>query len=159
MSTLAELAQLVGDRLLARHQRLVTAESCTGGLVAAAITDNSGSSAWFERGHVTYSNAAKSELLHIPLSYIEAHGAVSEGVARAMVVGALSHGQAQVALAITGIAGPNGGSANKPVGTVHFAWMLGQTVHHAVRVFPGDRHQVRDAAARFSLEQLATLLT
>jgi nicotinamide-nucleotide amidase len=158
MSTLAELAQLVGDHLLARGEMLVTAESCTGGMVAAAITDNSGSSAWFECGHVTYSNAAKSALLNIPPSFIEAHGAVSEGVARAMVVGALANRQAQVALAITGIAGPNGGSANKPVGTVHFAWMFGQTVHHTLRVFPGDRRQVREAAARFSLEQLALFL-
>ncbi|EER58303.1 CinA domain protein [Acidovorax delafieldii 2AN] len=102
---------------------LATAESCTGGMIAAACTDLAGSSQWFERGFVTYSNAAKTELLGVPAALIEAHGAVSEPVARAMAEGAVAHSPAQVAVAVTGVAGPTGGSAEKPVGTVGLAGM------------------------------------
>jgi nicotinamide-nucleotide amidase len=101
---------------------LATAESCTGGMIAAACTDLAGSSQWFERGFVTYSNEAKTELLGVPAGLIATHGAVSESVARAMALGAVAHSRAQVAVAVTGIAGPTGGTADKPVGTVWFGW-------------------------------------
>ena len=113
---------LLAQQLLARHWMMATAESCTGGLIAAACTDLAGSSAWFERGLVTYSNEAKTELLGVPAELIAQHGAVSEAVARAMAAGALARSQAQVAVAVTGVAGPGGGSASKPVGTVWLAW-------------------------------------
>ncbi|WP_206041734.1 CinA family protein [Acidovorax sp. SRB_24] len=134
---------------------LATAESCTGGLVAAACTEIAGSSQWFERGFVSYSNAAKTELLGVPAALIEAHGAVSEPVARAMAEGALAHARAQASVAVTGIAGPTGGSADKPVGTVWFAWCVaGQTRSERVR-FAGDRAAVRQATLRHALARLA----
>lgn len=145
--TTAELAQA----LLARGWCLSTAESCTGGLVAAACTELSGSSAWFERGFVTYSNAAKTEMLGVPAALIEAHGAVSEPVARAMAEGALRHSAAQVALSITGVAGPTGGSADKPVGTVCFAWATPAGVFSERLHLSGDRAAVRHAAAQHAL--------
>ena len=145
--TTAELAQA----LLARGWSLSTAESCTGGLVAAACTELSGSSVWFERGFVTYSNAAKTEMLGVPAALIEAHGAVSEPVARAMVEGALRHSAAQVALSITGVAGPTGGSADKPVGTVCFAWATPAGVFSERLHLSGDRAAVRHAAAQHAL--------
>ena len=120
----ARLVETLAAQLLARGWMLATAESCTGGLIAAACTDLAGSSTWFERGFVTYSNAAKAQMLGIDAARITQHGAVSETVARAMAQGALQHAHAQVALAVTGVAGPGGGSADKPVGTVWFAWAL-----------------------------------
>jgi nicotinamide-nucleotide amidase len=114
----ASLAQVLGARQLS----LCTAESCTGGLIAASCTQLSGSSAWFERGFVTYSNAAKHQLLGVPSGLIETHGAVSEEVARAMAFGALAHSRAHLSVAVTGVAGPTGGSPSKPVGTVWLAW-------------------------------------
>src|ERR1035437_4219013 len=119
--TLTTLATLVGAKLRAKGLMLTTAESCTGGWVAQAVTAIAGSSAWFERGFVTYSDAAKQEMLGVSARTLAAHGAVSEQTARKMAIGALAHSHAQVALAITGIAGPDGGSAEKPVGTVCFA--------------------------------------
>ena len=149
---------LVAD-LLQKHQlRLVTAESCTGGLIAASCTDLAGSSAWFERGLVTYSNEAKTELLGVPAALIERDGAVSEAVARAMVQGALAHSHAQVAIAVTGVAGPTGGSAAKPVGTVWFGLALPGRVITEVCHFPGDRAQVRAATVRHALARLVQLL-
>lgn len=145
--TTAELAQA----LLARGWSLSTAESCTGGLVAAACTELSGSSVWFERGFVTYSNAAKTEMLGVPAALIEAHGAVSEPVARAMADGAVRHSAAQVALSITGVAGPTGGSADKPVGTVCFAWATPAGVFSERLHLSGDRAAVRHAAAQHAL--------
>ncbi len=118
------LAVDLGARLAARRALCVTAESCTGGLVAGAITDVAGSSAWFDRGFVTYSNEAKMELLGVPAATLAQHGAVSEAIARAMAEGALARSRASVAVAITGIAGPGGGSPEKPVGTVCFAWAV-----------------------------------
>lgn len=145
-------------QLLARGWMLATAESCTGGLVAGACTDLAGSSQWFERGFVSYSNAAKTELLGVPAALIEAHGAVSEPVARAMAEGALAHARAQVAVAVTGVAGPGGGSPAKPVGTVWFGWCLaGHTHSEAVR-FAGDRAAVRAGAVRHALARLTVLL-
>ena len=120
-TTLA-LAIAVGRALAERGQMCATAESCTGGLTAGALTDIAGSSAWFDRGFVTYTNEAKMELLGVPAAALAAHGAVSEPVARAMASGALARSAAAWSVAITGIAGPGGGSPEKPVGLVCFAW-------------------------------------
>ncbi len=148
----------ISSVLLQRRWMLATAESCTGGLIAAACTDRAGSSQWFERGLVSYSNEAKSELLAVPPALIAAHGAVSEPVARAMAQGALAHSRAQVALAVTGVAGPSGGSADKPVGTVWLAWCLAGRTHSECRHFAGDRAAVRAATVAHALARLAQLL-
>lgn len=139
------LTGLVADFLLKQQWLLATAESCTGGMIAAACTDLAGSSAWFERGFVSYSNAAKTELLGVDAALITSHGAVSEAVVRAMAAGALVHSKAQVALAVTGVAGPSGGSADKPVGTVWFGWATPQGVSSEVQHWGGDRAAVRQA--------------
>ena len=144
--------------LLGRRAMLATAESCTGGLIAAACTDVAGSSNWFERGFVSYSNAAKSELLGVDADLILRHGAVSEPVARAMAQGALQHSRAQCALAVTGVAGPGGGSAEKPVGTVWFAWATPNGLHSDMKRFDGDRAAVRSATVQHSLITLLALL-
>lgn len=145
---------------LLQHRRwmMATAESCTGGLIAGACTDLSGSSAWFERGFVTYSNAAKAELLGIDAALIEAHGAVSEPVARAMAEGAIARSQAQAAVAVTGVAGPTGGSPDKPVGTVWFGWSVDGRVRTERRRFDGDRATVRAATVQYALQTLAELV-
>ena len=145
---------LLAQRLMARGHMMATAESCTGGMIAAACTDLAGSSAWFERGMVSYSNAAKSELLGVPADLIAEHGAVSEAVARAMASGALAHSRAQVSLAVTGVAGPSGGSAAKPVGTVWFAWATPEGLWSERRVFAGDRAAVRQATVDHALNTL-----
>lgn len=146
------LASQLGRQLLERERMVATAESCTGGLVAAALTDIEGSSGWFERGFVTYSNHAKMEMLGVNGTLIEAHGAVSEEVARAMVEGALLESRAQSAVAITGIAGPGGGSRDKPVGTVCFAWIaMEQPAESETMHFDGDRAQVREQSVRHAL--------
>lgn len=150
----APLASLLG----ARGWMLATAESCTGGLMAAACTALAGSSLWFERGFVCYANAAKTELLGVPEDLLHQHGAVSEAVARAMVQGALAHSRAQVALAVTGVAGPGGGSADKPVGTVWFGFALPGRVWTEGRHWPGDRARVRAAAVHHGLQQLVRAL-
>jgi nicotinamide-nucleotide amidase len=150
---------LLAQQLLARHWMMATAESCTGGLIAAACTDLAGSSAWFERGLVTYSNEAKTELLGVPAELIAQHGAVSEAVARAMAAGALARSQAQVAVAVTGVAGPGGGSASKPVGTVWLAWATPQGLWSERQVFAGDRAAVRQATVDHALEQLVQHLS
>ena len=144
--------------LLEKKLMLVTAESCTGGLIAAACTDLAGSSAWFERGFVTYSNDAKIELLGVEERLLRRAGAVCEGVARAMVTGALAHSKAQVAVAVTGVAGPTGGSASKPVGTVWFGFAVpGQVVTEKCH-FDGDRAAVRAATVRHAFTRLQELL-
>jgi nicotinamide-nucleotide amidase len=153
-----QLAIRVGNRLRDERLMLVTAESCTGGMVAAAITDISGSSGWFERGFVTYSNLAKSEMIGVPAEMIERHGAVSEQVARAMAEGALRNSRAQVSLAITGVAGPAGGSDAKPVGTVVLAWTNRLHTVSEVQLFRGDRAQIRTQAAVHALRGVLTLL-
>ena len=140
--------------LAQRGHRLATAESCTGGMIAAACTDLAGASVWFDRGFVTYSNAAKAEMLGVPAMLIEQHGAVSEAVARAMADGALARSQAQVSLAVTGVAGPGGGSDAKPVGTVWFAWCVAGETHTEVQRFSGDRAAVRAATVRYALQRL-----
>jgi nicotinamide-nucleotide amidase len=157
-------AVALGAFLIDKNWMLATAESCTGGLIAAACTDLPGSSNWFERGFVTYSNAAKSELLGVSAEDLACHGAVSEPVARAMVRGAVAHSAAQVAVAVTGIAGPGGGSADKPVGTVWIAWALpgatgsGLLVEAACHHFPGDRAAVRQATVHAALHGLVQRL-
>ena len=159
MENLLDLAATTGQLLLARNESLTLAESCTGGGLACAVTEIAGSSAWFERGFVTYSNAAKSELLGVPEITIECHGAVSEATARAMAEGALAHSPAHWAVAITGIAGPAGGSADKPVGTVCFAWAgrdLGCQAQ--TRCFSGDRSAVRAQSVAYALRGLIHLL-
>ncbi len=153
------LVGAIGEALRARNERLATAESCTGGLIAAACTSVAGSSDWFERGFVTYSNEAKSESLGVPLSLIAAHGAVSEAVVRAMAEGALAHSKAQWALAVTGIAGPGGAVPGKPVGTVWLALAHRAQVRSAERLqFDGDRTAVREQTVQRALQQLRAAL-
>jgi nicotinamide-nucleotide amidase len=156
-TTLARAAELVAA-LRARRWLAATAESCTGGGVAQAITAIAGSSEVFDRGFVTYSNEAKVEMLRVEPALIEAHGAVSEAVAQAMARGALAASRADVAVAITGIAGPGGGTAAKPVGTVCFAWATraGRCLARTRRL-AGDRGAVRDASARIAIEGVAAL--
>ena len=148
----------IATQLRARGWMLATAESCTGGMVAAACTDLAGSSHWFERGFVSYSNAAKTDLLGVPADLIAAHGAVSEAVVRAMAEGALVHSPAQASVAVTGVAGPTGGSADKPVGTVWFGWCVAGQTHSEVRHFAGDRAAVRQATLCHALARLAAWL-
>ncbi len=135
---------------------LATAESCTGGMVAAALTDIPGSSSVVERGFVTYSNAAKAECLHVPMALIETHGAVSEPVARAMATGALAHSPADLAVSVTGIAGPGGGSVSRPEGLVHFACARrgGATAHARIEFGALGRDRVRAASVKQALEML-----
>ncbi len=152
--TLSKTLQALATALSARGWMMSAAESCTGGLVAKLCTDLAGSSAWFERGFVTYSNAAKQELLGVPEATLVAHGAVSEATVRAMAEGALAHSHAQVAVAISGIAGPSGGSAEKPVGTVWFAWAGNGATRVECRQFDGDRAAVREQAAACALRGL-----
>ena len=154
----ALVAQLA-DLLIAQRRLLATAESCTGGLIAGACTELAGSSAWFERGFVTYSNEAKAESLGVDAALIAAHGAVSEPVARAMAEGAIAHSRAGVALAVTGVAGPTGGSAEKPVGTVWFGWSVDGVTRTERRRFDGDRRTVRLATVQYALQALVALLT
>jgi nicotinamide-nucleotide amidase len=150
----ASLVEQLATELKARGQFLATAESCTGGLIASACTELNGSSDWFERGFVTYSNAAKSELLGVPAALIEEHGAVSEAVARAMATGAVVNAHAHWSVAVTGIAGPTGGSADKPVGTVWFGWATPEGVFTEHQRFDGDRAAVRQATVRHALAGL-----
>ena len=148
----------MADLLLKKQLRLVTAESCTGGLIAAACTDLAGSSAWFERGFVTYSNAAKTELLGVSERVLRRAGAVCGPVAQAMAEGALAHSHAQVAVAVTGVAGPSGGSPAKPVGTVWFGFALPGQVLTEKCHFDGDRAALREATVRHALARLVALL-
>jgi len=153
------LAKKVGERLKSKNELLVTAESCTGGWVSQAVTAVAGSSDWFERGFVTYSNAAKQELLGVQDSTLEKHGAVSEETAREMAEGALRHSKGTVALSITGVAGPTGGSREKPVGTVCFAWAAkGRAPRTETRHFAGDRENVRRQSVVHALEGVLRLL-
>lgn len=155
---LAELSSLLSQALSERGWMLATAESCTGGLLAGAITAIPGSSGWFDRGFVTYSNESKTELLGVNPATIARYGAVSEETACEMVDGAITHSHADVAAAITGIAGPDGGSAAKPVGTVWLAWRHGNGGTQAeIHRFPGDRETVRHQAVTAALERLIAL--
>ena len=154
----AALVQQVADRLLKHRQKVCTAESCTGGLIAKTFTDLAGSSDWFERGFVTYSNQAKNEMLAVPVSLIEDYGAVSEAVATAMASGALRHSRADFSIAVTGVAGPGGGSDEKPVGTVWIALASADQLVAKRYQFDGDRQAVRAATLVTSLEALLDLV-
>jgi nicotinamide-nucleotide amidase len=149
---------LLADLLQKKGWMLATAESCTGGMISAACTDLAGSSNWFERGFVSYSKDAKTELLGVDAALIAQHGAVSEAVARAMAAGAVSHSKAQVAVAVTGVAGPTGGTLAKPVGTVWFGWSVGGVVTTEMIHFAGDRAAVRAATVKHALRRLVELI-
>jgi len=164
MDYLSTLAEELGVALKARGFMLVLAESCTGGMVAQAVTSVAGSSAWFDRGFVTYSNIAKIEMLGVSPQTLEKFGAVSEDVAAQMALGCLKLGMrknshAQIAGSITGIAGPDGGTAEKPVGTVCFAWAnLNQPILTATQIFSGNRQEIRQQATAFMLARLIARL-
>jgi nicotinamide-nucleotide amidase len=151
--------QVVAERLLKHRQKVCTAESCTGGLIAKTFTDLAGSSDWFERGFVTYSNAAKNQMLAVPASLIEDYGAVSEAVATAMASGALRHSEADYSIAVTGVAGPGGGSDDKPVGTVWIAVASAEQMVAKRYQFDGDRQAVRAATLHSALELLLDLVS
>ena len=150
----------LAQALLAQKACMATAESCTGGMIATSCTNLSGSSDWFERGFVTYSNDAKTEMLGVPATLIAQHGAVSEDVAKAMALGALAHSKANFSVAVTGIAGPTGGSPEKPVGTVWLAWASRNPAQciSMRQVFSGDRQAVREATTALALAQLVKMV-
>ncbi len=155
MDTVHRLACRLGEQLIHNRMMLATAESCTGGWIAKVVTDIPGSSRWFERGFVTYTNVAKQEMLGVSGETLAIHGAVSEQTVLEMARGALSHSHAQLSVAVSGIAGPGGGTQDKPVGTVWFAWAstFGKTESH-LEHFYGDREEVRQGAVRVALEGL-----
>lgn len=156
---LDELLPQLADALKAKGWMLATAESCTGGWIAKACTDLAGSSAWFERGFVTYSNEAKQDMLGVQAATLVQHGAVSEAVTAAMATGALQHSRAQVAVAVSGIAGPGGESPAKPVGTVCFGWAVtGGAVRTETCHFDGDRETVRRQSVEHALRGALALL-
>jgi nicotinamide-nucleotide amidase len=157
---LEALAAELGAALMQRNWMLAAAESCTGGWAAQALTAVAGSSAWFERGFVTYSNVAKMDMLGVRAKTLAQFGAVSEETAREMAAGALARSSAQAAFAITGIAGPSGGSAEKPVGTVCFAWArAGAEVVTTRQLFDGGRQAIRAQSVALALRQMRDLMT
>ncbi len=158
MDNITALAAQAGSALQKKRWMLATAESITGGSISQAITDIAGSSAWFDCGFVTYSNASKTDHLNVPDALIAQHGAVSEEVAAAMAQGALANSNAQIALSTTGIAGPAGAVPGKPVGTVCFAWATAHHVETERCVFSGDRHAVREQTTLHALKKLCHLL-
>ena len=163
MTSTLDISKEVAKLLIARGWTLALAESCTGGLVCAALTDLAGSSDWFERGYITYSNQAKTECLGVPAETIESFGAVSEQVAKAMSEGAQKNAGVNVSVSITGIAGPAGGSIEKPVGTVCFGWTIQKENLAAITIcktmqFSGDRQAVREQARDYALSELIKLL-
>jgi nicotinamide-nucleotide amidase len=156
---LNQLAAELGEKLRARGWMLATAESCTGGWVGQLITALPGSSHWYERGFITYANIAKQEMLGVPAETLETHGAVSEETASAMAAGALKHSHAQVTLAISGIAGPGGGTPQKPVGLVCYGWALADgTLLSSTCRLDGDREEIRSRAVAAALRGLIELL-
>ena len=154
-----QLTKQLASALLHAQQKICTAESCTGGLIAKTFTDLAGSSGWFERGFVTYSDQAKSEMLAVPATLIEDYGAVSEAVATAMASGALRHSRADFSVAVTGVAGPSGGSDDKPVGTVWIAVASAGQMLAKRYQFDGDRQAVRAATLQTAIELLLDLVT
>lgn len=159
MDDLYELAHRVGEQLRSRHWQLATAESCTGGWVSQAVTAVEGSSEWFDRGFVTYANRAKAEMLDVPWDTLQRYGAVSAETVSAMVQGALNRSAAQISVAVSGIAGPSGGSTNKPVGTVWLAWgARGSDITATGFYFPGERQVVRRASVVAALQGLLTYM-
>ncbi|MFO7543768.1 MAG: CinA family protein [Thiobacillus sp.] len=156
---LQQLASELGERLRARGWMLTTAESCTGGWVGQLVTALPGSSSWYERGFITYANAAKIEMLGVPADTLDTYGAVSEETASAMAAGALAHSHAQAALAISGIAGPGGGTPQKPVGLVCYGWALTDGTHLSSTCrLGGDRDEIRSRAVAAALRGLIELL-
>ena len=163
MTSTLDISKEVAKLLIARGWTLALAESCTGGLVCAALTDLAGSSDWFERGYITYSNQAKTECLDVAAETIKSFGAVSEQVAKAMSEGAQKNAGVNVSVSITGIAGPAGGSIQKPVGTVCFGWTIQKENLAAITIcktmqFSGDRQAVREQARDYALSELIKLL-
>jgi len=157
--TLYDLAVRVGQVLKAHRLQLVTAESCTGGWVGEAITMVPGSSEWYERGFITYTNTAKMDMLGVLATTLAAHGAVSEQTVKEMVAGALEHSPGDVAVSVSGVAGPGGGTPQKPVGTVCFGWALRDgSLATATHHFNGDREQVRREAVKRALEGVLSLV-
>jgi len=151
--SLRKLAEQLGEALQSHQQQLACAESCTGGFASKVVTDIPGSSQWFDRGFVTYTNQSKTGLLGVPAELIAEHGAVSESTARAMAAGVLRHSQAHIGLAVTGIAGPGGGSLDKPVGWVWFAWATRDgRLEAEARQFSGNRDEVRRQAVAHALQ-------
>ncbi len=160
MTEIDELSRRLGEACLRAKAKVATAESCTGGGVGEAITRTAGSSGWYERGFVSYSNESKVDLLGVKQETIGSHGAVSEAVAREMALGALHQSDAHFAVAVTGIAGPGGGTAAKPVGLVWFAWAsLDGEVRTKFEVFGGDRAAIRSQAVRAALGGLVDLVS
>ena len=158
--SITALSGQLGEQLKQHKQILATAESCTGGGVASAITDIAGSSGWFDRAFVTYSNDAKMEMLGVSAETLEQHGAVSEEVVEEMARGALNHSRATIAIAISGIAGPDGGTELKPVGTVCFAWLdKSGWLRKETCLFSGDRAAIRQAAVLHALQVVSDYLT
>lgn len=156
---LHDLAIRVGETLQSRNLRLATAESCTGGWVAKVLTDIPGSSNWFDRGFISYSNAAKVESLGVKEATLIEYGAVSAETVAEMAAGALTHSAADMALAVSGIAGPDGGTADKPVGTIYLAWMLEEgLLHTEIHHFEGDREAIRRMTVAAALEGLLDVL-
>lgn len=160
MQTLTELSETLGKTLQNNNLVLTTAESCTGGGISSAVTDIAGSSAWFDRAFITYSNESKVEMLSVSESTLETDGAVSQQVVEQMATGAIKHSLANVAISVSGIAGPSGGTEDKPVGTVWFGWQLadGQKVQK-VRVFSGNRKEVREQACIYAMTTLLNLIS
>lgn len=156
--TVQTLAQQFGRLLQERAMMCVLAESCTGGGLAAAVTDIAGSSQWFDRGFVTYTNKAKQEMLSVPASMLLSEGAVSESTVCAMAKGALNHSHAQFSIAVSGIAGPAGGSIEKPVGTVWIAWAIDLHIHSKCYLFSGNRQDIRRQTVLMALEEAVRLL-
>lgn len=150
--------QKLAERLISLKWQMATAESCTGGLIAARCTDLAGSSAWFDRGFVTYSNDAKTQMLGVPATLLATYGAVSDAVVQAMALGAVNRSLAQVSVAVTGIAGPTGASAEKPMGTVWFAWCIQGAVFTECQHFEGTRNQIRQTTASHALAGLLARL-
>ena len=158
MMNATSLTKTLSEILLSKNWKISLAESCTGGLVCATLTELAGSSEWFERGYITYSNEAKTECLDVPFPLIEKHGAVSEEVAKSMAEGARINSRSDVSISITGIAGPTGGSPKKPVGTVCFAWSKENQTFTKTMQFDGDRQMIRKQATEFALAELIALL-
>ncbi|WP_417282395.1 CinA family protein [Comamonas sp.] len=154
IDNIEELVQQLAAMLMEKGWMLATAESCTGGMIAAACTELAGSSQWFDRGFVTYSNEAKTEMLGVPAELIARHGAVSEEVVRAMAKGAIKNSRAQVSIAVTGIAGPSGGSAEKPVGTVWVGWCMEDVIHSTLLNLTDSRHHIRQATTAYALQRI-----
>ena len=158
-NALFELAEQLGDRLKARAYKIATAESCTGGWIAQIITEVPGSSSWFDRGFVTYSNNAKMQMLGVNPQTLTQYGAVSTEVAKQMVAGALANSEADWAVAVTGVAGPDGGSTEKPVGTVFIAWLNKGGISRVERLqLSGNRHEIRKQTVISAIEGLLAAL-